>query len=241
MISTCTKVIGRERKRNQEIFTSWNSKGSVTDRWMGLIGIWEWFWLQVFPGGSDGEESACNAGDLGSIPGLGRSHGEGNGNPLQYSCLENSMDRSLAGYSPWGSKESNRTEWLTLSLWLKALRRPSMNDNTHGKNSCGGQRSDCISRRLQSSGREACGPVWGTLSCLQCTNCLRTCDVQPRRVGPIRASLGHGHTTSMCRSSQALSHFSKDSHKSPLLAEPHSEVKLDNWCCNPLDSLISSC
>ena len=45
-----------------------------------------------FPGGSDGKASACNAGDLGSIPGLGRSHGEGNGNPLQYSCLENSMD-----------------------------------------------------------------------------------------------------------------------------------------------------
>ena len=46
-----------------------------------------------FPGGSDGKASACNAGDLGSIPGSGRSPGEGNGNPLQYSCLENSMDR----------------------------------------------------------------------------------------------------------------------------------------------------
>ena len=45
-----------------------------------------------FPGGSDGKVSACNAGDLGSIPGLGRSPGEGNGSPLQYSCLENSMD-----------------------------------------------------------------------------------------------------------------------------------------------------
>ena len=46
-----------------------------------------------FPGGSDGKVSAYNAGDLGSIPGLGRSPGEGNGNPLQYSCLENPMDR----------------------------------------------------------------------------------------------------------------------------------------------------
>ena len=46
-----------------------------------------------FPGGSDGKESACNAGDLGLIPGLGRSPGEGNGNPLQYSCLGNLMDR----------------------------------------------------------------------------------------------------------------------------------------------------
>ena len=47
-----------------------------------------------FPGGSDGKESTCNAGDLGSIPGLGRSPGGGHGNPFQYSCLENPMDRA---------------------------------------------------------------------------------------------------------------------------------------------------
>ena len=46
-----------------------------------------------FPGGLDGKESACSVGDLGSIPGLGRSPGGGHGNSLQYSCLENSMDR----------------------------------------------------------------------------------------------------------------------------------------------------
>ena len=46
-----------------------------------------------FPGGSDAKASAYNAGDLGSVPGLGRAPGEGNGNPLQYSCLENPMDR----------------------------------------------------------------------------------------------------------------------------------------------------
>ena len=46
-----------------------------------------------FPGGSDDKAPACNAGDPGLIPGLGRSPGEGNGNPLQYSCLENPMDR----------------------------------------------------------------------------------------------------------------------------------------------------
>ena len=46
-----------------------------------------------FPGGSDGKESACNAGDLGFIPGWGRSPEEGNGNPLQYSCLGSPMDR----------------------------------------------------------------------------------------------------------------------------------------------------
>jgi len=49
--------------------------------------------LRSFPCSSVGKESACNAGDLGSIAGLGRSHGEGNGNPLQYSCLEDPMDR----------------------------------------------------------------------------------------------------------------------------------------------------
>ena len=49
--------------------------------------------LVFFPGSSDGKASACNVGDLGSIPGLERSPGEGNGNPLQFSCLENHMDR----------------------------------------------------------------------------------------------------------------------------------------------------
>ena len=48
--------------------------------------------LRNFPGSSDGKASACDAGDLGSVPGLRRSPGEGNGNPLQYSCLENPMD-----------------------------------------------------------------------------------------------------------------------------------------------------
>ena len=49
-------------------------------------------YLIGFPGGSDGKASVCNAGDPGLIPGLGRSPGEGNGNPLQCSCLENPMD-----------------------------------------------------------------------------------------------------------------------------------------------------
>ena len=54
-----------------------------------------------FPDGSDGKESACNAGDSGLIPELGRSPGEGNGYPVQYSCLENPHgQRSLVGYSP---------------------------------------------------------------------------------------------------------------------------------------------
>ena len=49
--------------------------------------------LHCFPGGSVGKETACKAGDPGLIPGLGRSPGEGNGNPLQYFCLENPLDR----------------------------------------------------------------------------------------------------------------------------------------------------
>ena len=51
--------------------------------------------LMGFPGGSDNKEPACNAGDLGLIPGSGRTPGEGNGYPLQYSCLEDSMDRRV--------------------------------------------------------------------------------------------------------------------------------------------------
>ena len=66
-----------------------------------------------FPGGSDSKESVCNARDPGWVPGSRRSPGEGNGNPLQYLCLENPQrQRSLAGYSPWGCKESDTTEEL---------------------------------------------------------------------------------------------------------------------------------
>ena len=64
-----------------------------------------------FPCGSAGEESACNAGDLSSIPGLGRCPGEGKGYPLQYSGLE-----SHGQYRPWGRKESDMTERLSLHL-----------------------------------------------------------------------------------------------------------------------------
>ena len=64
-----------------------------------------------FPGCSEGKESTCNVGDLGSVPGLGKSHGGGHGNPLQYSCWEDPhAQRSLVGCSPWGRKESDTTE-----------------------------------------------------------------------------------------------------------------------------------
>ena len=79
--------------------------------------------FEGFPGGSDGKESTCNVGDLGLIPGLKRSPGRGLGNPLQYSCLENPHGRSLVGYHPWGHKESDTTERLSIAqhiLYLKA-------------------------------------------------------------------------------------------------------------------------
>ena len=70
---------------------------------------WEMYrWALTFCGSSNGKESACNAGDLGSIPGLGRYPGEKNGNPLQYSCLGNFM----TDYSPWDCKELDTNEQL---------------------------------------------------------------------------------------------------------------------------------
>ena len=58
--------------------------------------------------------SVGDTGDVGSIPGLGRFPGEGNGNPLQYFLEENPMDRGACGYSPWGHKESDTTEHMSL-------------------------------------------------------------------------------------------------------------------------------
>ena len=74
-----------------------------------------------FPDGSDSKEFACNSGVVGLIQGSGRSPGGGNGYPLQYSCLENSMERSLAGYSAWGCKESDTTETLLCFYCFKSI------------------------------------------------------------------------------------------------------------------------
>ena len=71
------------------------------------------------PGGSDSEEPTCNAGDLSSVPGLGRSPGEGKVYLLQYSGLENpDGQRSLAGYSPWDCKESDINEHIHIPHYL---------------------------------------------------------------------------------------------------------------------------
>ena len=82
------------------------------DPWVGRI-PWRRKRLPIpvflgFPGGSVGKESAYNVGDLGSIPGLGRSPREGNGYPLQCSCLEFLGQRSLAGYNPRESQSQTR-------------------------------------------------------------------------------------------------------------------------------------
>ena len=82
-----------------------------------MIGFW-WVCKQLiyygdFPGGSDGKESACNEGDLGLIPGLGKSPGEGIGFPVQYSCLENAMDRGAWWATVLGASKSR--------TWLRDL------------------------------------------------------------------------------------------------------------------------
>ena len=88
-----------------------------------FLGSGYWFpW--GFPGGSGSKASAYNAGDPGSIPGSGRSSGEGNGNPLQHSCLENPMEGGAyqATYSPRGGKESDTTERLHFHFNHKSQR-----------------------------------------------------------------------------------------------------------------------
>ena len=80
------KSLVEKEKYNYTVHTRFQKKKIITySRFMG------------FPGGSTSKESTCNAGDLGSIPGLGRCPGEGNGHPLQYSGLENSMDYTVHG------------------------------------------------------------------------------------------------------------------------------------------------
>ena len=76
--------------------------------------------IRGFSGGSVIKSPPANARDMSLIPGLGRLPGGGGGNPLQYPCLKLHEQRSLAGYSPWGRKESDMTEQLTLT-WQVVL------------------------------------------------------------------------------------------------------------------------
>ena len=81
-------LLYRTRNYTQNLLVIYNGKESEKE----YMHIYTHTHTRGFPGGSVGKEFTCNAGEPGLIPGLGRSHGEGNGNPLQYSCLENSMD-----------------------------------------------------------------------------------------------------------------------------------------------------
>ena len=96
---------GKERVKLQQLL--WESQPPVGAP----------LWCLWFLGGSDGKETACSAGDLGLTPESGRSPGGWLGSPLQYSGLENSMDGSLAGYSPWGRKQSGTAEQLSRHAW----------------------------------------------------------------------------------------------------------------------------
>ena len=87
---------------------------AMRETWIQSLGQdipWRRAWQPIpvfldFPGGSDSKESACNVRDRGSIPGLGRSPGEGNGNSLQYSCLENPMHREAWWAAVYGVAQS---------------------------------------------------------------------------------------------------------------------------------------
>ena len=98
------------------MFYSFYAQGPLSESIIKSLPPAHFHLLLVFLGGSDGKESACSAEGLCWIPQLGRSPGGGNGNLLQYSCLENPHgQRSLKGYSPWGHKESDMTERLSLT------------------------------------------------------------------------------------------------------------------------------
>ena len=88
----CKSIACSKRSQSQLYFAVYNS-GMILYQSLG-VGLWgDYKDIQTFPGGSDGKESACSAGDPGLIPGSGSFSGEGNGYPLQYSGLKNCMDR----------------------------------------------------------------------------------------------------------------------------------------------------
>ena len=95
-----------------QIFYHWVHQGSPPMYWHIKCSIIH----TSFPGGSDGKESACDAEDPGLIPEFGRSHGEGNGNTLQYSCLENPMDRGVHGVSKSQTQLSDQHTYTHISM-----------------------------------------------------------------------------------------------------------------------------
>ena len=97
-----------------------------------------WKPITGFPGGSEVKASACNAGDLGLIPGSGRSPGEGNGNPLQYSCLENPMGRG-AGWATVHGVAKSRTRLSDFTLMTAAAMETGDGETELMAKGCGGR------------------------------------------------------------------------------------------------------
>ena len=113
------------------LYTLWSKSDRERQILYDITYIWN---LKDFTCGSDGKESDCNAGDPGLIPGLGRSPGEGNGNPLEYSCLENSMDRGPWRATAPGVAQRVRYDWATNThTWnLKDKTNKTEWKQTHG-------------------------------------------------------------------------------------------------------------
>ena len=104
------------------MYSSLSLVNSVIPNWWLSTIFQRHQWVRGAPGGSDGKESACNEGDVRSIPGLGRFPGEGKGKLLQYSCLGNPMDRGAWWATVHGvTKELDTTEWFSLTQWAKQL------------------------------------------------------------------------------------------------------------------------
>ena len=121
----------------QKYLPDWQKLNHICLSCEHFINIWRRFTAGDFPGGSDSKESAGIAGDPGSIPVWGRSPGEGSGNPLQYSCLENSMERGTW----WAIVHGGAKSWTRWSDWhfhfftlmapvCKAFAAPHMYDNS---------------------------------------------------------------------------------------------------------------
>ena len=114
--------------------------------------------MKGFPCGSAGKELACNVGDLGSIPGLGRSPGEGNRNPLQYSCLENSMDRIVVRHN-WATSLLLPSSSSFFFFFLLLL--PSSSSSSYSSSSsscCGGSLCPCTLGAFRVPRSQAAAP-----------------------------------------------------------------------------------
>ena len=121
-LSLFTFTHRRRKRQPTPVFLPGESQGRGSLVGCRLWGCTQLKRLSISGSGSDGKESACKTADLGLIPGLGWSTGEGHSNPLQYSCLKHPHEQwSLVGYSPCGHKMSDTAELLSIIKWHKLL------------------------------------------------------------------------------------------------------------------------